>query len=74
MSFISASAANKRNFNLLVGDTGSGGGPPPVTTWAVLDSTGASFSPGFAVLDSTGASFTVPQAVLDSTGASFTPI
>lgn len=73
MSFISASAANKRNFNLLVGDTGSGGGPP-TGTWTVLDSTGASFSPGFAVLDSTGASFTVPQAVLDSTGASFTPI
>lgn len=72
MSFSTLNAANHRNLNLLVGDvTGS---TPPASGWAVLDSTGASFSVPLTVLDSTGASFTVPANVLDSTGASFTPI
>jgi S1-C subfamily serine protease len=72
MSFISVGATNKRNLNLIVGDSASI--TPPASGFSVLNSTGTAFAVSRNVLDSTGASFTVPANVLDSTGASFTPI
>lgn len=45
-----------------------------LSTFAILDASGTSYSVGLTVLDSAGTSYTVGTTVLDSSGTSYTPI
>lgn len=58
---------------VVLGVNVTGGGPPPVSQWNVLDDAGTSYACSTTVLDYLGASYTCGTTVLDSSGNSYTP-
>ncbi|MGV0999709.1 MAG: hypothetical protein ACOYBQ_10315 [Fluviibacter sp.] len=73
MSFISINGVNKRNYNIVVADSG-GAGPPPVGQFNVLNSSAVNFAVTQNVLNGAGVSFAVGGVVLNSAGVPFNPV